>query len=252
MILFRKVYKSANDDIASNQELLDKILSTQTKPHNTYSNFYKYGSIAATFFILIGTLSVYPKIKDNLNVSDNTAAIEVKTEDTLNSDIFIPPADNEKSAEASTALENKKTPQSKIENKKESKSSSKQQNVTSKASEKAPSPTLSETENIVLSETAEASLVTPSSKNEVFQEENVSTARAIDTVAVYSGDNKIITQDDAILLADEVFLSDFGEEFLNSTEIKTEFSENYEITRFNENLSYTVIVFTDGLIDKQY
>lgn len=245
MILFRNVYKSANDDITPNPELLDKILATQKKNHNTYRNFYKYGSVAAAFFILVGTISVYPKIKDNINVEDTPAIIEVKTEDTQNPDIFTPTADEEISAEASTVLRTEKTAQSKPENKKEFKSSQKQQNITPKASEESPSP--------ILAEAQDTTPVILPVENEVNTEESVSPAmaRAINE-PVYSPDEEKITEEEALKLADEAFASDFGEEFLNSTEIKTEISESFIITRFNENQSYTVTVHTDGSIEKQY
>lgn len=240
MILFRKVYKSANDDITPNPELLDKILANEKKSYNTYRNFYKYGSVAAAFFILIGTFSVYPKIKDNLNMHDNTAVIEIKSENTQTSDESFTPAD-EIPAKASTALETEKTHQSKLGTDKKISNSQKRQNITPEASEKSPSPT--PTEDVIL--------VSPTT-DEGLEEENVSVARSIDNMPAYSDDIKALTEDEAILLADEVFRSDFGEEFLNSTEIKTEFSESFKITRFNENLSYTVTVHTDGLIEKEY
>ncbi len=240
--MFRKVYKSANDDIIPNQELLEKILATEKKSHNTYNTFYRYGYVAAALFILVGTLSVYPKISDNLKTSDNTVAIETKTEDVLSSDILV--AEEKLSAEASTVLEETVKPQNKPQTKRTKKPLPKQETI--------PPEGLESIENSPEIITAEEPVITEAP-------ENMPKVRSLnDGVSVASmtenteNEAEIITEAEAIRLADEVFLEDFGEEFLSQTEIKTEFSINYEVTRFNENQSYTVTVYTDGLIEKQY
>ena len=73
--MFREVYKSANDDIIPDSQLLDKILSEEPKKQKSVYSFYaKYGSMAAAFLILVGTLAIYPKLSETLNTSNDKAA----------------------------------------------------------------------------------------------------------------------------------------------------------------------------------
>ena len=60
--MFRRVYKSANDDIVPNDELLERILAEGKKPQKNLRTYYSNGSMAACLFIAIGTLAIYPSI----------------------------------------------------------------------------------------------------------------------------------------------------------------------------------------------
>ncbi len=68
MILFRKYYKSANDDIATNRELIDKIFNdfsqekTKEKSRKVYSFGMRYGTAFAAILVLCIGIAVYPQI----------------------------------------------------------------------------------------------------------------------------------------------------------------------------------------------
>ncbi len=59
MVLFKKYYKEANDDIKPNRELIEKIFDQAEKTSKAYSwkRLYKYGMVAAAVLVL--AVSVY-------------------------------------------------------------------------------------------------------------------------------------------------------------------------------------------------
>ncbi len=69
MILFRRYYKSVNDEINSNRELIDKIFDeyakeTEKKSKSQIYNFtLRYGTAFAAVLVLCVAVSVYPKFE---------------------------------------------------------------------------------------------------------------------------------------------------------------------------------------------
>ena len=75
---FKEQYKKANDEIAGDSALLEKILSTPQKEKTKIIPIvYKAASLAAAF-ILIATVALMPVIKDKF-IADETPATETVT-----------------------------------------------------------------------------------------------------------------------------------------------------------------------------
>ena len=328
MILFREVYKSANDDIIPDSQLLDKILSEEPKKQKSVYSFYaKYGSMAAAFLILVGTLAIYPKLSETLNTSNDNAApgtdvVITKTESSPETSPEFYESKTAKDDEASTKNEKSEDANQVNEQKPQNNGEQKTKEKTLPEATSSPSPTekavkseeykpessdaaseatikapITNDEHTPSIASAEDFNSTPATNTESSSESELSTASektvtpeaptATDT-SVYairrsaednnqttdspasggggsgaasgggsSGGGSAkkatgISESEAIELANKAFLEDFGEEFLNLSKIKTEFNENYIITRYNENVTYTVTVTTDGLLKKQY
>lgn len=267
--MFKDVYKSANDDIIPDLELLDKILATEKPKKNHYTTLTRYGSVAAAFVILAGTLAIYPKIKDNLTKEEavpkvvQSETVEYTTnEASTNYSDEVPTVSEDtnmvvidKTAQKPTKEQPKKTaalPPDKV----------------------SPSPTTNDGEITVpdLNEEPGLESVTKETENSEEKENEASiqaagvfTASIVPSAAFEESANDesagyamtrkaevFVSEQEATFLADEVFLEDFGEEFLNSTKIKVECDEEFVITRYNEEISKTVIVFDDGEVQKQY
>ena len=75
--MFRRVYKSANDDIVPDDKLLEKILSESKRPKKKHNTYYSYGSMAACIAIAVGTLAIYPTIKQDIHTTKDNAAQDV-------------------------------------------------------------------------------------------------------------------------------------------------------------------------------
>ncbi len=347
--MFRDVYKSANDDIIPDSQLLDKILTQAPEKKKTiYPFFVKYGSVAAAFLILAGTLAIYPKLSKTLNTADDKAVpgtdVVTGISETASPEA-LPNLKESKAKATQEASTNTKNTEEAITEKDLTQQGNGEQITKEKTLPEvttSPSPTknatrkteadgavitttaqpeisedsvavaketnLNSAENIptiVSSEDMEATLIaSPENQTEpsaqVVSEEPIApasvagsdsegySARKIPDYdssgskcggggsisSASSGGSKSggaassggsgggaasgttksaeITESKAIELANEAFLQDFGEEFLNSSKIKTEFQGKYIITRYNENVTYTVTVTTDGLLKKQY
>lgn len=274
--MFRDVYKSANDDIIPDSQLLDKILSNGITPKKS-RGYYRYASAAAALLIFAGALAVYPKITAHLTNAGEAPTVYIES--------TVQPA--------STDLENdfvstdeavnqpvKSTASPKIEN--PSKKSAASPSVSPKAQAasgiKKPDNALADVNNkassdeVLTTPTAQADS-TPESAN-VFKaevpliaeeqpiEENavsvhseVAYSTASGGGAAYARLKRIqtaISEEEAIAIADEAFSSDFGEEFLNSTSIRSEYDNEYIITRYNDTETKVIIISDDGEIKKQY
>ncbi len=87
MILFRKYYKTANDKIQTNRELIDKIFdeyekcNTKNKKSNIYSFGTKYGAVFAAVLVLCAVAAVYPQLaKMNEELTPNTQQSRIADE----------------------------------------------------------------------------------------------------------------------------------------------------------------------------
>lgn len=83
--MFRRVYKSANDDIVPNEELLERILAESKKPQKKHRTYYGHGSMAACLAIAIGTLAIYPSLKQDIDKSGSSVS-DVVVSSTLTED----------------------------------------------------------------------------------------------------------------------------------------------------------------------
>lgn len=287
--MFRDVYKSANDDIIPDSQLLDKILANSKPKKNRYTAFIRYGSVAAAFFILIGTLTIYPKIKDNLTNDEAVPKVvlnqEVSTNSTNEASTASPEVLPTPSAETSveTHIENVQP--------KATEQTTKTATPPDEAVTSSPSPTIGDG-NAIQSDTTNAVTQEPTPQNipvitepsvqeeqipeeptadiapaimqyenpePVFEDKSMYAAPSGSSGGGSSGGSSraksvsvVISEENAITLADEAFASDFGEEFLSSTSIKIEYNEEYIITRYNEEISKTVKITNDGTLQKQY
>ena len=287
--MFRDVYKSANDDIIPDSQLLDKILASSKPKKNRYTAFIRYGSVAAAFFILIGTLTIYPKIKDNLTNDEAVPKVvlnqEVSTSSTNEASTASPEVLPTPSAETSveTHIENVQP--------KATEQTTKTATPPDEAVTSSPSPTIGDG-NAIQPDTTNAVAQEPTPQNipvitepsvqedripeeptadiapaimqyensePVFEDKSMYAAPSGSSGGGSSGGSSraksvsvVISEENAKTLADEAFASDFGEEFLNSTSIKIEYDEEYIITRYNEEISKTVKITNDGTLQKQY
>ena len=283
------MYKSANDDIIPDSQLLDKILASSKPKKNRYTAFIRYGSVAAAFFILIGTLTIYPKIKDNLTNDEAVPKVvlnqEVSTSSTNEASTASPEVLPTPSAETSveTHIENVQP--------KATEQTTKTATPPDEAVTSSPSPTIGDG-NAIQPDTTNAVAQEPTPQNipvitepsvqedripeeptadiapaimqyensePVFEDKSMYAAPSGSSGGGSSGGSSraksvsvVISEENAITLADEAFASDFGEEFLNSTSIKIEYDEEYIITRYNEEISKTVKITNDGTLQKQY
>lgn len=287
--MFRDVYKSANDDIIPDSQLLDKILASSKPKKNRYTAFIRYGSVAAAFFILIGTLTIYPKIKDNLTNDEAVPKVvlnqEVSTSSTNEASTASPEVLPTPSAETSveTHIENVQP--------KATEQTTKTATPPDEAVTSSPSPTIGDG-NAIQPDTTNAVTQEPTPQNipvitepsvqedripeeptadiapaimqyensePVFEDKSMYAAPSGSSGGGSSGGSSraksvsvVISEEKAKTLADEAFASDFGEEFLSSTSIKIEYNEEYIITRYNEEISKTVKITNDGTLQKQY
>ncbi len=103
MILFRKYYKAANDDIETNRELIDQIFAKASvnkiaKKSKIYSFGMRYGTAFAAVFVLCVAIAVYPKIT---NLNQEPAIIEYSeslNESTPKEDNYKHSMDNEEAS----------------------------------------------------------------------------------------------------------------------------------------------------------
>ena len=274
--MFREVYKSANDDIIPDSQLLDKILADSKPKKNRYIKYYRYGSVAAAFFILVGTLAIYPKIKDNL--TNDEAVPEIVLNQEVSDTSYTDEVSTQSAEISPTPLAVAETPTETL--KPQATEQTKKTTAPSPDEASSPSPTtddstqlntvMPEQENIT--ETTANPVIT-SDDSEISTESTISSqedALAPAESSEYAPKTKssgggssssyarafafpdIIPEHIVKACADEVFASDFGEEFLNSTTIKIEYDEEYIITRYNEEISKTVKITNDGKLQKQY
>lgn len=253
--MFKDVYKRANEDIIPDPELLDKVLSNTSKTSKSRS-FQHYGSLLAACFILVGTLWIYPDIKDGLN--QTTTVPDIKpTEEPLHLVL-----ENIPTPTASTAPT--KTPASTIKSKNAKKQASQvptpKQNTIIPESEQKNEAALPPPSTTTSPETNDASIPEYVSSGggggSYFETTEVPIpimARSMDISSeeCYQEEN-VLSEEQAINLAEEIFLLDFGKDFVSSSELKAEYNEFYTITRYTENENYTVNVFNDGTTQKQY
>jgi len=95
MVLFKKYYKAANDDIKTNRELIDKIFETAEKPSKTikFTKIYKVGTAVAAVFVFAVGAFLYPQIaklndvpqlpEENEQVIENRVTPEITEEKPL-------------------------------------------------------------------------------------------------------------------------------------------------------------------------
>ena len=322
--MFRRVYKSANDDIVPDSGLLEEILAKSRVPQKKHKSFYGYGSLAACLFIAIGTLAIYPTIKEDFSTSKNNSAqdVVVSTSSSIFPDSEISPAlkpdetaesDGVQSKEASTEQTVTQKPAKKEESQKKktqpekteavgqsAKDSGKKQEQTknqevkkTQQQEKAatsveslnpssPSPTKqpavqsesSENRNAVSEEIshgeyAPASASANTSDSEAAYTEDSAESDVQITKSAASGGAsgggggsssafagrqtpEQISEALAKQIANNIFASDFGQEFLNSSDILADYSGYYTITRYTESASYSIIVYDNGTTKKLY
>lgn len=300
--MFRRVYKSANDDIVPNDELLERILAEGKKPQKTHRTYYSYGSMAACLFIAIGTLAIYPSIKKDISSPKNTAQDVIvetlppkfsdaelvsKHEGFEDEEVEIPTGTQEYKISKPEKKASGKTVSKSKENTKTTDKAEKtvKQQQTKKAatsveglSPTSPSPT---NQPAAESKVTESSDVPVSQENapEVASVPMVAAQRSIEEPFETDSDEVLLPETDenksvssggggsaghgaravqkiseeaAKQIANNIFASEFGQEFLNSSDISADYSGYYTITRYNESASYSVIVYDDGTTKKLY
>ena len=303
--MFRRVYKSANDDIVPDNGLLEKILAESNKPQKKQLNYYGYGSLAACLAIAVGTLFIYPTLKEDIKpaqdivVSDAaprfsdtelsnpsvlpTEAAPVMTEKTETSEEKINFDKVEKKTNSDNGKQDQTAPQT--ENK-VSKTSSPEKAAASAEGLKSSSPsptkkTEDEPESIRMSVennkaepepdfqeskpmlAAEAAIVNADEPEAANQEDQpAATPKSVPSLSGGSGGggssaasartSQKISESEAKQIANNIFASDFGQEFINSSGITAVYSGYYTITRNSESASYTIIVYDDGTTKKLY
>lgn len=298
--MFRRVYKSANDDIVPNDELLERILAEGKKPQKNHRTYYSYGSMAACLFIAIGTLAIYPSIKKDISSPKNTAQdviVETLPPKFSDAELVSKPEEFEtEETEIPTNTQEYRTskPEKKASGKTVSKSKENtkttdkaektvKQQQTKKAatsveglSPTSPSPTnqpaaeskVTESSDVPVAQentpevasvpmvAAQRSMEEPfeTDSNEVLfpeNEKNVSSGGG-GSAKQDARMSRTMSESEAKQIANNIFAADFGQEFLNSSDILADYSGYYTITRYNESASYSVIVYDDGTTKKLY
>lgn len=288
--MFRDVYKSANNDIIPDSQLLDKILSDGIRPKKSrYAKYRQYASIAAALLIFAGTLTIYPKVTTLLTKDKDAPKIVLDTHTDNTDNTAIQPVSSDAESSLTAVLEDEsakpsdetKEASSKIENQPK-KSTASPDNFVSPKNTQADSgiqkpndafATAADEAPASSDEPAAASVLQADSTPEAVQafdepeQPEAGTAVSAYSVSEHSpsaasgGSSSYarlrsvkasISEEEAITIADEAFSSDFGEEFLNSTSIRSYYDNEYIITRYNDEESKIIIVSDDGTIQKQY
>ncbi len=76
MILFRKLYKEANDDITPSEELLNKTIENAFSGKKKHQHINTYYAAAAAVVILIGSSAAIPKLMEKPQ-TEQTSAVDV-------------------------------------------------------------------------------------------------------------------------------------------------------------------------------
>lgn len=234
MILFKDVYKSANDSVNPPPELMEKILSNNVKRHNNYYGILK---IAAAFLIFSGTLVMYPKINENINPAKTETIIAPPIVETKVSPEIVQKSIPE--AEASSSAVVPPTP------------------VPTKQAKKAVTP--KKTEDLDASVTNDVLLA--SEPVILAEEEAIPEMTAIETLEedsissggeVFKARAIMVSEHQAIAIADNEFISDFGEEFLSESELTVAYENGYTVTRKTTEIEASILVLDDGSFEKLY
>lgn len=254
MILFKDVYKSANDSINPPPELIDKVLKQKPRKQLYYYNAVK---IAAVCLIFSGTVLMYPKISQDLDTTTKENIIQPDVIETAIPDIASVgevPADIKPETVATPVP----TPQI------TKKPAAPRQEVNIKASEKE----IDEQKEEIISENAE-----------IFLEENNTLDIAAETAAtesaytpdesqpeassgggggssgggaVFRARTVMISEKEAVIIADAEFLSDFGKDFIENSELTVIYDNGYTVTRKTIENEASICVADDGSFEKLY
>ncbi len=294
MRLFKDVYKSANDDISPDPQLLESILNS--KPKNK-TRIYRYSTIAAACVVLVCAIAAYPKLETSLEqeagiITENSYISDYSENVTANTATPPKATSEAKEASAPTAVPATLPPQENVQqkasNKAESSSVPTQQTTKHTALphknadiERIIEATQKETSDY---QVASASIVDTAPITEAAAKET----QAIEEIASESLQNSTtrkasgespddavvprtaslndmsiatnngmsapnsLTQEEAVEIAENMFLEDFGEEFIKNTEVMVSGTQNYTITRFNDTVKKTITISLDGIVTKNY
>lgn len=253
--MFKDVYRSANNSINPPPELIEKVLSQKPKKKLHY---YSAAKAAAVCLIFSGTVLLYPKISKDLETTKEETIIRPEVTQTalpdvpvhtevVMEDIATPAPTQQATAKPATPPPKQAKPE-----------------VTP-----SPVPTPSETDAAVednskiaqnnsiavASETSEAITpepVYPAEEEIIPEASGGGGGGSSGGASMMKSRMAMISEKEAIAIADNEFLSDFGEEFVNSSELTVVYDNGYTVTRKTTEIEASILISDNGSFEKLY